>query len=161
MFVMPSSCYAFNCANHHSKEKGIKFYRYPKYPERRWQWIAAICHEGWQPNDWSQICAAHFVSSMENHFLSFTVMKTNDLITSVTTIIKCLHNFAPFTDDTWLVQLQNLKVILTEYYCYCHMSPCMQYTLMHLGKPAKMEGDVDYVPSSYILFCQNWFISSR
>ena len=74
MFVIPSSCCAFNCTNRHSKEKGIKFYRFPKDPERRRRWIAAIRREGWEPNDGSRICAAHFVSGMENHFLSFTVM---------------------------------------------------------------------------------------
>ena len=49
-----------------------------------------------------------------------------------------------------------LKVIVTEYYSYCYISLC-EYSLLHLGKPAKMEGDVDYVPS---IFCYTKIDSS-
>ena len=48
-----------------------------------------------------------------------------------------------------------LKVIVTEYYSYCYMSLC-EYSLLHLGKPAKME-DVDYIPS---IFCYTKIDSS-
>ena len=94
---MPSSCCAINCTNRHSKKKGPKFYRFPKDPERRRRWVAAIRREGWQPNDGSRICGAHFVSSMSNRFLSYC----NDLTAS---ILSCLHNFTLFTDDTYWVQ---------------------------------------------------------
>jgi len=63
---MPSSCCAVGCTNRQGQigkdGNKIMVFRFPEDPERRSRWVAAIRRVGWQPNDGSRLCCAHFVS---------------------------------------------------------------------------------------------------
>ena len=58
---MGKSCCAVGCSKRFAKGCGFKFYRFPKEPERRRQWIAAVNRKNWQPSEYSWICSSHFV----------------------------------------------------------------------------------------------------
>ena len=64
---MGKSCCAVGCANRYAKGSGIHFYRFPENPERRAQWIAAVDRKNWEPNHYTWICSAHFVSGVKSN----------------------------------------------------------------------------------------------
>ena len=45
---MGKSCCAVGCSKRFAKGSGFKFYRFPKEPERRRQWIATVNRKNWQ-----------------------------------------------------------------------------------------------------------------
>lgn len=63
---MVKSCCAVGCTNRHQKGSGLSFYRFPVASDRRSQWIAAVRRENWQPNEYSWVCSAHFVSGKKS-----------------------------------------------------------------------------------------------
>ena len=64
---MPTTCCVVNCHNRHTKESTRSFYRFPKDPNRRRQWLAFVYRKNtdgpsWQPGDGDCICSDHFLS---------------------------------------------------------------------------------------------------
>ena len=59
---MVKSCCAIGCTNRLTKGSTLSFYRFPADVERRRLWIAAINRRDWEPNEYSYVCSAHFVS---------------------------------------------------------------------------------------------------
>ena len=59
---MSSSCSAIGCTNCYKKGSEIKFYRFPKNPERRRLWVRAMRRDFWKPNVHSRLCSTHFIS---------------------------------------------------------------------------------------------------
>uniref|UniRef100_A0A1X7VJM9 THAP-type domain-containing protein n=1 Tax=Amphimedon queenslandica TaxID=400682 RepID=A0A1X7VJM9_AMPQE len=56
---MAFSCCAIGCANRQGKPN-VKFYTFPKNPERKNRWIAAVRRKNWAPSRFSRICSEHF-----------------------------------------------------------------------------------------------------
>ena len=65
---MPSSS-AIGCKRRASKKRGIKLYRFPMDAERRHLWTRALKRESWEPNKYSRICGAHFISGKYSVFV--------------------------------------------------------------------------------------------
>jgi hypothetical protein len=59
---MVKSCCAVGCTNRSTKGNTVPFYRFPADTERRRLWISAINRKGWEPNEYSYVCSAHFVA---------------------------------------------------------------------------------------------------
>ena len=49
---MPTTCAVVNCSNRHSKDTGVGFYRFPKDPNRRRQWIAFVSCRNTDASPW-------------------------------------------------------------------------------------------------------------
>ncbi|KAJ8307802.1 hypothetical protein KUTeg_014647 [Tegillarca granosa] len=61
---MVKSCSVYGCsnrANNAAKEKGIKFFKFPKTGHKRRAWIKALNRKNWTPNKNSYVCSSHFV----------------------------------------------------------------------------------------------------
>lgn len=71
--AMVHTCVVAGCRNRRTPGTTLSFYRFPRDPERKQRWIAAVNREGWVPNDGSRLCSSHFISGMgavkEAHFL--------------------------------------------------------------------------------------------
>ncbi|XP_041847555.1 uncharacterized protein LOC121643965 isoform X1 [Melanotaenia boesemani] len=63
---MVISCCAVGCTNRQGHKPGISFYRIPKNPERRRQWIAAINRKSWEPTALSRLCSEHFLNGQKS-----------------------------------------------------------------------------------------------
>ena len=63
---MVKSCCAIGCTNRLTKENTLSFYRFPADIERRKLWITAINRRDWEPNKYSYVCSAHFVSGKKS-----------------------------------------------------------------------------------------------
>lgn len=68
---MPTTCAVVNCYNRHCKELGISFYRFPKNPDRRRQWVAFVSRRNsdgspWEPGEGDRICSQHFVTGRKS-----------------------------------------------------------------------------------------------
>ena len=63
---MPAHCCAWNCTNRNKPsaktELSLRFYRFPRDPERRARWAAAVRRVDFTPNENTRICSAHFVT---------------------------------------------------------------------------------------------------
>ena len=64
---MPTTCAVVKCYNRHRKGSRISFYRFPKDPDRRRQWVAFVSRRNldgspWEPGEGDRICSQHFVT---------------------------------------------------------------------------------------------------
>uniref|UniRef100_A0A3B5A6I6 Uncharacterized LOC103371902 n=1 Tax=Stegastes partitus TaxID=144197 RepID=A0A3B5A6I6_9TELE len=59
---MVHTCVVAGCRNRRTPGTSLSFYRFPRDPERKQRWIAAVNREGWVPNDGSRLCSTHFIS---------------------------------------------------------------------------------------------------
>ena len=62
---MVKGCSAFGCTNRSNgaaKERGVKFFKFPKDKHKRRTWVRALNRKGWTPTDNSFVCSEHFVS---------------------------------------------------------------------------------------------------
>ncbi|XP_041858689.1 uncharacterized protein LOC121650925 isoform X2 [Melanotaenia boesemani] len=59
---MVHTCVVAGCRNRRTPGTTLSFYRFPRDPERKQRWIAAVNREGWVPNDGSRLCSSHFIS---------------------------------------------------------------------------------------------------
>uniref|UniRef100_A0AAY4DSA4 THAP domain-containing protein 1 n=1 Tax=Denticeps clupeoides TaxID=299321 RepID=A0AAY4DSA4_9TELE len=59
---MVHTCVVAGCRNRRTPGTALSFYRFPRDPERKQRWIAAVNREGWAPNDGSRLCSTHFIS---------------------------------------------------------------------------------------------------
>ena len=59
---MVKSCCAVGCTNRLTKGSTLSFYRFRADVERRRLWIAAINRRDREPNEYSNVFSAHFVS---------------------------------------------------------------------------------------------------
>jgi hypothetical protein len=50
-----------------TKGNTLSFCRFPADTERRRLWISAINRKGWEPNEYSYVCSAHFVSGKKSN----------------------------------------------------------------------------------------------
>ncbi|XP_030015473.1 uncharacterized protein LOC115436698 [Sphaeramia orbicularis] len=64
---MVTTCVAVGCNNRQDKNAGKSFYRFPKDPERRGLWTAAVKREGWQPSSTSRVCSDHFIEGKSDN----------------------------------------------------------------------------------------------
>lgn len=64
---MVKSCCAIGCTNRLTKGSSLSFYRFPTDTDRRRQWIAAIRRKEWEPNEYSYVCSAHFISGKKSN----------------------------------------------------------------------------------------------
>ncbi|XP_039674495.1 uncharacterized protein LOC120570294 isoform X3 [Perca fluviatilis] len=62
---MVHTCVVAGCRNRRTPGTTLSFYRFPRDPERKQRWIAAVNREGWVPNDGSRLCSTHFLSEMK------------------------------------------------------------------------------------------------
>ncbi|XP_029314921.1 THAP domain-containing protein 5 isoform X2 [Cottoperca gobio] len=62
---MVHTCVVTGCRNRRTPGTTLSFYRFPRDPERKQRWIAAVNREGWVPNDGSRLCSNHFISEMK------------------------------------------------------------------------------------------------
>ncbi|XP_074513971.1 uncharacterized protein LOC141781904 isoform X2 [Sebastes fasciatus] len=62
---MVHTCVVAGCRNRRTPGTTLSFYRFPRDPERKQRWIAAVNREGWAPNDGSRLCSTHFISEMK------------------------------------------------------------------------------------------------
>ncbi|XP_075887021.1 uncharacterized protein LOC142891406 isoform X2 [Nelusetta ayraudi] len=60
---MVHTCVVAGCRNRRTPGTALSFYRFPRDPERKQRWIAAVNREGWVPNDGSRLCSTHFISA--------------------------------------------------------------------------------------------------
>uniref|UniRef100_A0A669CL20 THAP domain-containing protein 1 n=2 Tax=Oreochromis TaxID=8139 RepID=A0A669CL20_ORENI len=51
---MVHTCVVAGCRNRRTPGTTLSFYRFPRDPERKQRWIAAVNREGWVPNDGSR-----------------------------------------------------------------------------------------------------------
>lgn len=63
--TMVHTCVVAGCRNRRTPGTTLSFYRFPRDPERKQRWIAAVNREGWVPNDGSRLCSTHFISGMK------------------------------------------------------------------------------------------------
>ncbi len=69
---MPTTCCVVNCHARHSRGAITRFYRFPKDPDRRRQWLAFVCrrnHDGssWEPGDGDRVCSHHFIAGKKSN----------------------------------------------------------------------------------------------
>ncbi|XP_032385961.1 uncharacterized protein LOC116698250 isoform X3 [Etheostoma spectabile] len=64
---MVHTCVVAGCRNRRTPGTTLSFYRFPRDPDRKQRWIAAVNREGWVPNDGSRLCSTHFLSEMKEH----------------------------------------------------------------------------------------------
>ncbi|XP_076313352.1 THAP domain-containing protein 2-like [Tachypleus tridentatus] len=64
--AMVYSCCAFNCSNRHGQVENVSYYRFPKDPDRRRRWIAAVNRKTWTPTKHTRLCSKHFVSGTKS-----------------------------------------------------------------------------------------------
>ncbi|KAK9537223.1 hypothetical protein VZT92_004858 [Zoarces viviparus] len=62
---MVHTCVVAGCRNRRTPGTSLSFYRFPRDPERKQRWIAAVNREGWVPNDGSRLCSTHFISGKQ------------------------------------------------------------------------------------------------
>ncbi|TDH06567.1 hypothetical protein EPR50_G00114840 [Perca flavescens] len=62
---MVHTCVVAGCRNRRTPGTTLSFYRFPRDPERKQRWIAAVNREGWVPNDGSRLCSTHFLSGKQ------------------------------------------------------------------------------------------------
>ncbi|KAG9349708.1 hypothetical protein JZ751_028156 [Albula glossodonta] len=62
---MVHTCVVVGCRNRRTPGTTLSFYRFPRDPERKQRWIAAVNREGWLPNDGSRLCSTHFISGKQ------------------------------------------------------------------------------------------------
>ncbi|XP_068428802.1 uncharacterized protein [Clinocottus analis] len=62
---MVHTCVVSGCRNRRTPGTTLSFYRFPRDPERKQRWIAAVNREGWVPNDGSRLCSTHFISGKQ------------------------------------------------------------------------------------------------
>uniref|UniRef100_A0A4W5MZM8 THAP-type domain-containing protein n=1 Tax=Hucho hucho TaxID=62062 RepID=A0A4W5MZM8_9TELE len=62
---MVHTCVVAGCRNRRIPGTSLSFYRFPRDPDRKQRWIAAVNREGWLPNDGSRLCSTHFISGTE------------------------------------------------------------------------------------------------
>ncbi|XP_028847677.1 uncharacterized protein LOC114797160 [Denticeps clupeoides] len=62
---MVHTCVVAGCRNRRTPGTALSFYRFPRDPERKQRWIAAVNREGWAPNDGSRLCSTHFISGKQ------------------------------------------------------------------------------------------------
>ncbi|KAM9710219.1 uncharacterized protein ACNS7B_024212 isoform 2-T2 [Menidia menidia] len=60
---MVHTCVVAGCRNRRTPGTTLSFYRFPRDPERKQRWVAAVNREGWVPNDGSRLCSTHFISA--------------------------------------------------------------------------------------------------
>ena len=63
---MVKSCCAIGCYNKYSKG-GVSFYRFPTDREKRNKWISAVKRKDWEPNEYTWLCSAHFISGVKSN----------------------------------------------------------------------------------------------
>ncbi|XP_051259583.1 uncharacterized protein LOC127365490 [Dicentrarchus labrax] len=63
--TMVHTCVVAGCRNRRTPGTTLSFYRFPRDPERKQRWIAAVNREGWVPNDGSRLCSTHFISGKQ------------------------------------------------------------------------------------------------
>lgn len=63
---MVHTCVVAGCRNRRTPGTTLSFYRFPRDPDRKQRWIAAVNREGWVPNEGSRLCSTHFISGMLN-----------------------------------------------------------------------------------------------
>uniref|UniRef100_A0A673W9N7 Uncharacterized LOC115155760 n=1 Tax=Salmo trutta TaxID=8032 RepID=A0A673W9N7_SALTR len=62
---MVHTCVVAGCRNRRIPGTSLSFYRFPRDPDRKQRWIAAVNREGWLPNDGSRLCSTHFISGTQ------------------------------------------------------------------------------------------------
>ncbi|KAL6100393.1 uncharacterized protein ACO6RY_07551 [Pungitius sinensis] len=62
---MVHTCVVAGCRNRRTPGTSLSFYRFPRDPERKRRWIAAVNRRGWEPNDGSRLCSTHFISGKQ------------------------------------------------------------------------------------------------
>uniref|UniRef100_A0A8C7GLW4 THAP-type domain-containing protein n=1 Tax=Oncorhynchus kisutch TaxID=8019 RepID=A0A8C7GLW4_ONCKI len=62
---MVHTCVVAGCRNRRIPGTSLSFYRFPRDPDRKQRWIAAVNREGWLPNDGSRLCSTHFISGAQ------------------------------------------------------------------------------------------------
>ncbi|KAM7406911.1 hypothetical protein PAMA_002891 [Pampus argenteus] len=62
---MVHTCVVAGCRNRRTPGTTLSFYRFPRDPDRKQRWIAAVNREGWVPNDGSRLCSTHFISGKQ------------------------------------------------------------------------------------------------
>ncbi|XP_016388965.1 uncharacterized protein LOC107724507 [Sinocyclocheilus rhinocerous] len=62
---MVHTCVVAGCRNRRTPGTSLSFYRFPRDPERKQRWIAAVNREGWVPNEGSRLCSTHFISGKQ------------------------------------------------------------------------------------------------
>ena len=68
---MPTTCAVVKCYNRHRKGSRISFYRFPKEPDLRRQWVAFVSRRNldgssWEPGEGDHICSQHFVTERKS-----------------------------------------------------------------------------------------------
>lgn len=63
---MVHTCVVAGCRNRRTPGTALSFYRFPRDPERKQRWIAAVNREGWVPNEGSRLCSNHFISGKKS-----------------------------------------------------------------------------------------------
>ncbi|XP_055070679.2 uncharacterized protein [Misgurnus anguillicaudatus] len=62
---MVHTCVVAGCRNRRTPGSTLSFYRFPRDPQRKQRWIAAVNREGWIPNEGSRLCSTHFISGKQ------------------------------------------------------------------------------------------------
>ncbi|XP_033764275.1 uncharacterized protein LOC117345315 [Pecten maximus] len=63
---MPTSCCVIDCTSRGDARTKLSFYRFPKKPERKRLWLAALKRKDWTPNDSHRVCGRHFINGKSN-----------------------------------------------------------------------------------------------
>ncbi len=64
---MVKTCCTVGCSLKYSKESELSFYRFPADQEKRCKWIAAVKRKDWEPNEYTWLCSAHFISGKKSN----------------------------------------------------------------------------------------------
>uniref|UniRef100_A0A3B1JKU5 THAP-type domain-containing protein n=1 Tax=Astyanax mexicanus TaxID=7994 RepID=A0A3B1JKU5_ASTMX len=109
---MVHTCVVSGCRNRRTPGTALSFYRFPRDPERKQRWIAAVNREGWMPNEGSRLCSTHFISRQVKN------PRSPDYVPSVFTSaplspnIKEANAFEPYDKQEAQVEAANALLFL-------------------------------------------------
>ncbi|KAK3543401.1 hypothetical protein QTP70_020422 [Hemibagrus guttatus] len=110
---MVHTCVVAGCRNRRTPGTALSFYRFPRDPERKQRWIAAVNRKGWVPNEGSRLCSNHFISGKQ-----VKNPRSPDYVPSVFTSatlssdIKEAHAFEPYDKQEAQVEAANALLFL-------------------------------------------------
>jgi len=96
-YAMPAHCAAYGCKTRNVSGSYSKFFRFPRDPERRQQWVNAIKRKDFVPTEHSRICSKHFVTgTYKSMYMSLVVVFVVVPRNSLPDILQCINIYCKF-----------------------------------------------------------------
>ena len=102
---MPTTCCVVNCNKRHSASSNVRFYRFPKDPDRRRRWLAFVSRRNrdgspWMPGQGDRVCSCHFISGEKSNIPS-----SPDYVPTVYPDSQCVRD----SEDASLVRFERAQ----------------------------------------------------